>query len=123
MSPLARNGVGALDNSAIDDKRAAGAGAEDDAKHDPRTRRSPVGRFRDGQAIRVVGEPDRTAKCTLEVPGPDLYAEDWEADLYAAIDLSIKKVEQQIRKRQSKYKARKHKQASRAKRSRQEQNL
>jgi len=29
------------------------------------------------------------------MPGPDLYAEDAETDLYAAIDLVAKKIEQQ----------------------------
>jgi putative sigma-54 modulation protein len=55
----------------------------------------------------------------LSVPGPDLFAEDWESDLYAAIDLVTKKIEQQLRKRHNKYKARKHTLASRSKRSRQ----
>lgn len=59
----------------------------------------------------------------LTVPGPDLFAEDSESDLYAAVDLVTKKIEQQIRKRHSKYKARKHTQASRTKRTRQESNL
>jgi len=65
---------------------------------------------------------DRQFKCSLllAMPGPDLYAEDSETDLYAAIDLVAKKIEQQIRKRHNKYKARRHKQASRGKRSRQE---
>jgi putative sigma-54 modulation protein len=54
------------------------------------------------------------------VPGPDLYAEDAESDLYAAIDLVMKKIEQQIRKRQNKFKARKHTEASSSKRKRQE---
>ncbi len=45
----------------------------------------------------------------LSVPGPDLFAEDVESDLYTAIDLVSKKIEQQIRKRHNKYKARKHK--------------
>lgn len=69
--------------------------------------------------------PARQFKCSmrLEVPGPDLFAEDVEGDLYAAIDLVAKKVEQQIRKRQSKYKARKHKLAARGKRTRQETDL
>ena len=68
---------------------------------------------------------DRQFKCSmrLSVPGPDLFAEDCEADLYAAIDLVTKKIEQQIRKRQSKYKARKHTVAARNKRSRQEAEL
>jgi putative sigma-54 modulation protein len=55
----------------------------------------------------------------LSVPGPDLFAEDWESDLYAAIDLVTKKIEQQLRKRHNKYKARKHTLGSRSKRSRQ----
>ena len=69
--------------------------------------------------------PERAFKCSmrLTVPGPDLYAEDSERDLYAAIDLVTKKIEQQIRKRQSKYKARKHTQASTSKRKRQEADL
>jgi len=44
----------------------------------------------------------------LSVPGPDLFAEDAEADLYLAIDAVAKKMEQQLRKRHNKYKARKH---------------
>jgi putative sigma-54 modulation protein len=69
--------------------------------------------------------PERQFSCgiRLAVPGPDLFAEDVESDLYAAIDLVVKKIEQQIRKRHNKHKARKHKQASRTKRKRQEANL
>jgi putative sigma-54 modulation protein len=65
---------------------------------------------------------DKKFKCSvrLEMPGPDLYAEDWEIDLYAAIDLVMKKIEQQIRKRHSKFKARNHSEASQGKRRRQE---
>ncbi len=65
---------------------------------------------------------DRQFSCSirLSVPGPDFFAEDVEADLYSAIDLVAKKIEQQIRKRQNKYKARKHKVAARTKRQRQE---
>jgi putative sigma-54 modulation protein len=65
--------------------------------------------------------PDRQFSCSMRVclPGPDLFAEDVESDLYAAIDLVVKKIEQQIRKRHNKYKARKHKVASRSKRARQ----
>jgi putative sigma-54 modulation protein len=66
--------------------------------------------------------PDRQFKCSmrLSVPGPDLFAEDAEVDLYAAIDVVTKKIEQQIRKRHNKHKARKHTLASRTKRRRQE---
>jgi putative sigma-54 modulation protein len=65
---------------------------------------------------------DKRFKCSvrLDVAGPDLYAEDWEIDLYAAIDLVMKKVEQQIRKRHNKFKARHHSEASQGKRRRQE---
>jgi putative sigma-54 modulation protein len=68
---------------------------------------------------------DKQFKCSmrLAMPGPDLYAEDWETDLYAAIDLVSKKIEQQIRKRHNKYKAKRQSEASRTKRKRQEAGL
>jgi putative sigma-54 modulation protein len=66
--------------------------------------------------------PERQFSCSirLTLPGPDLFAEDCEGDLYEAIDLVFKKIEQQSRKRQNKYKARKHTEAARIKRKRQE---
>lgn len=66
--------------------------------------------------------PDKQFTCSvrLAVPGPDLFAEDAETDLYAAIDLVMKKIEQQIRKRHNKRKARKHTQASLHKRRQQD---
>jgi putative sigma-54 modulation protein len=66
--------------------------------------------------------PERQFSCSirLAVRGPDLFAEARERDLYAAIDLVAKKIEQQIRKRQNKFKARKHKVGARSKRTRQE---
>ncbi len=66
--------------------------------------------------------PERQFSCSirLAVRGPDLFAEDRESDLYAAVDMVVKKIEQQIRKRQNKYKARKRKVAARSKRTRQE---
>src|SRR5438132_12023289 len=68
---------------------------------------------------------DRQFKCSmrLAMPGPDLYAEDYETDLYACIDMVAKKIEQQIRKRHSKYKARKHTEAATHKRRRQESGM
>jgi putative sigma-54 modulation protein len=68
---------------------------------------------------------DKQYKCSmrLSMPGPDIYAEDYENDLYAAIDLVTKKIQQQIRKRHSKYKARKHTEAARTKRTRQEKDI
>lgn len=61
--------------------------------------------------------PDKAFKCAIRigVRGRDLYAEDMEADLYAAIDLTVKKLEQQLRKRHNKVKADKHKVAARQK--------
>lgn len=65
--------------------------------------------------------PERQFKCSMRIeePGPDLYAEDSESDLYAAIDLVTKKVEQQIRKRRGKFKVRNHTEAAKGKRKRQ----
>jgi putative sigma-54 modulation protein len=78
--------------------------------------------------VRVIIEhdntrgPEKAFKCSMRlgVRGPDLYAEDVEGDLYAAIDLVAKKVEQQIRKRRSKVKAKKHTDAAASKRKRQD---
>jgi putative sigma-54 modulation protein len=70
-----------------------------------------------------VTERQFSCSMRLTLPGPDLFAEDSESDLYAAIDLVTKKIEQQIRKRHSKYKARKHTEASSSKRKRQEAEL
>jgi putative sigma-54 modulation protein len=69
--------------------------------------------------------PERQFACSmrLEVPGPDLFAQDVESDLYAAIDLVAKKIEQQIRKRRGKRHTRRTTQASRSKRTRQEKDL
>src|SRR5882757_3774482 len=66
--------------------------------------------------------PERAFSCSirLSLPGPDIFAEDVESDLYAAIDLVAKKLEQQLRKRHGKIKTRKHKVAARSKRTRQE---
>jgi ribosomal subunit interface protein len=59
----------------------------------------------------------------ISLPGPDIFAEDVESDLYAAIDLVAKKIEQQLRKRHNKFKARNVKVASRGKRNRQENDM
>ena len=81
--------------------------------------------------VRVTLEHDNSKptekrfKCSMRLgmPGPDMYAEQYEDDLYTAIDLVTKKIQQQIRKRHSKYKARKQSQAARSKRTRQESAL
>jgi putative sigma-54 modulation protein len=61
--------------------------------------------------------PGRQFSCSvrLAVRGPDLFAEDRESDLYAAIDRVMKKIAQQIRTRHNKRKARKHKAAAKFK--------
>jgi len=56
----------------------------------------------------------------LGVRGPDIFAVSKENDLYVAMDNTIKKIQQQIRTRHSKTKARKHKVGARTKRTRQE---
>lgn len=77
---------------------------------------------------RVIIENDHTrapakqfgCSIRLGVRGPDLFAEDHDADLYAAIDKVTKKIEQQIRKRHNKHKAAKHQDAALLKHKRQE---
>lgn len=61
--------------------------------------------------------PERQFVCSIRLTmrGPDLFAEDAESDLYASIDCVTKKIEQQIRKRHNKVKARKHKDAAKLK--------
>jgi putative sigma-54 modulation protein len=69
--------------------------------------------------------PKKQFSCSmrLSMRGPDLFAEDVESDLYAAIDRVTKKIEQQIRKRHSKRKAKRHKVAARTKQRRQESTI
>jgi len=61
--------------------------------------------------------PEKAFSCSvrLSVRGPDLFAEDREEDLYAAIDMVMKKIAQQIRKRHNKKKARHHTEAAKTK--------
>ncbi len=47
---------------------------------------------------------DYQVKIHLAMPGPDLHAEDAEDDLYSAIDLTVHKLVQQLRKRKTKTK-------------------
>lgn len=62
-------------------------------------------------------DPNKAFGCSMRIGmrGPDLFAEDHEADLYSAVDAVTKKIEQQIRKRHNKTKAKKHTEASRGK--------
>jgi ribosomal subunit interface protein len=68
----------------------------------------------------VAHSPEKQFKCGIRigVRGNDLFAEDRQSDLYAAIDLSVKKVQQQLRERHSRAKAKKHKLATRLKETR-----
>jgi putative sigma-54 modulation protein len=69
--------------------------------------------------------PEKAFSCSvrLSVRGPDLFAQDREEDLYAAIDLVAKKIEGQIRKRHNKKKARRHTDASKSKQKLKERGL
>jgi putative sigma-54 modulation protein len=69
--------------------------------------------------------PAKAFSCSIRlgVRGPDLFAEDREEDLYAAIDVVCKKIESQIRKRHSKAKARHHTEASKSKQKLKERGL
>jgi putative sigma-54 modulation protein len=64
--------------------------------------------------------PEKQFSCSMKIAvrGPDLFAEDRESDLYLAIDMVVKKLEQQIRKRHSRHKAAKHKDAAKLKAAR-----
>jgi ribosomal subunit interface protein len=61
--------------------------------------------------------PEKQFKCGIRigVRGNDLYAEDRNSDLYAAIDSTTKKLEGQIRRKHNKTKSRTHKVAARTK--------
>ena len=65
--------------------------------------------------------PEGQFACSIELslPGHKIFAEDAEADLYAAIDLVTKKIEQQLRKLHSKYKAASHSEGAKSKEDRQ----
>ena len=66
-----------------------------------------------------IGHPDKRFTCTMKValPGQNLIARDAEGDLYTAIDIVTKKVQSQLRKRHSKFKAKNTRVAAAAKRA------
>ena len=68
-----------------------------------------------------VGLPENKFKCTMHIyfKGTDMFAEDHESDLYIAIDLVTKKIQQQLRKRHNKIITRHHAWGAKAKRARQ----
>ncbi|MSU41472.1 MAG: ribosome-associated translation inhibitor RaiA [Pedosphaera sp.] len=65
------------------------------------------------------GMPLKKFTCTIKLalPGQTLVARDSESDLYAAMDLATKKIQQQIRTRHSRFKAKNHHDASVGKRT------
>ena len=67
-------------------------------------------------------ESEKQFSCSMRLGmrGPDLFAEDCESDMYAAIDRVTKKIQQQILKRHNKVKAHKHKDAAKAKTTKQD---
>jgi putative sigma-54 modulation protein len=69
--------------------------------------------------------PEKQFSCSLRLAmrGADLFAADRESDLYAAIDKVTKKIEQQIRTRHNKNKARKHKVAAKLKDAKRESGI
>jgi putative sigma-54 modulation protein len=64
-----------------------------------------------------VGLPTNKFKCAIHLyfKGADLFAEDFENDLYASIDLVTKKIQAQLRKRHNKIITRHHSGAAKAK--------
>ena len=64
-----------------------------------------------------VGLPTNKFKCAIHLyfKGTDLFAEDYENDLYASIDLVTKKIQSQLRKRHNKIITRHQSGASKAK--------
>jgi putative sigma-54 modulation protein len=67
-----------------------------------------------------VAEKQFNCSIRLGMRGTDLFAEDRQSDLYAAIDGVAKKIQQQIRTRHSKVKAHKHKTAAKIKKTKQD---
>ena len=67
------------------------------------------------QVILQVEKLKQKAEAALHVAGREVVANAEHGDMYAAIDLVTKKVQAQLRKRHSKFKARNHKQAAQLK--------
>ena len=65
--------------------------------------------------VLTVEKVVQRAEATLHVVGGEVFADAEAADLYAAIDLAVKKLQAQLRARHSKVKAKTHKQAARLK--------
>ena len=62
----------------------------------------------DVHVILSVDKLRQKAECTLHVRGKDLHCESEEADLYAAIDLMVDKLDRQVLKYKSKVSEKSH---------------
>src|SRR5262249_41627414 len=67
VSPLAGNRVRAGEDATVDGDPPARAGSQDDAEDDTSPRARPVARLGEGEAVRVVREPEGTVQQALEV--------------------------------------------------------
>ena len=67
VSPLSGDSIDARNHTAVDDDAAAAAGAEDHAEDDRGAGRRAVGRFREREAVGVVGKADRTIEQPRQV--------------------------------------------------------
>ena len=67
MTPFAGDAVAAFEHAAVHHDAAAGARAENDAEHRARALGGAVGRFRQREAVGVVGHAHRPAERALEI--------------------------------------------------------
>src|SRR5581483_3867021 len=67
VSPLAGDPVGPGEHLTVDDDPPAGAGAQDDPEHHAGAGARAVARLREGEAVGVVREPERSGQEALQV--------------------------------------------------------
>jgi hypothetical protein len=67
VTPFAGDRVGPPEHPSADSDAAADAGTEDHAEHAVEARRGTVDRFRQGEAVGVIGKAYRPAKRSLEI--------------------------------------------------------
>ena len=62
MTPFAADIVCAIERPAINDDASAASGSEDNSKDDTLIPRDTINSFRQGESVRVIGEPNRSAE-------------------------------------------------------------
>ncbi len=67
MAPFAGGAVGATHQVTLDHQAAAGAGADDDTEDVVIALAGTVHRLREGEAVGVVGQPDRTTEESFQI--------------------------------------------------------